>query len=118
MDSNQVISICNGFNGTAGSQPFGKNFMVFKVGSKIFAALHLQKNLLELKIETEEMDKYINEYTFVEPAIYSNKKYWISIKFDEFEDDSLLYKWVQKSYQLIIHSLPKAKQLEILNNKN
>lgn len=109
MDTSQIISVCKKFRGASESQPFGQYFIVFKVGDKIFAGLHLQKEILEIKKDQAVIPSLIEEFDFVGEAIYSNKTHWVSIKLDKTEDGGLLEHWLQESYQLVFKTLPKSR---------
>ena len=53
------------------------------------------------------------QYEDIIPGYYSNKVHWNSVKPDGAVPDELLRTLLDKSYELILHSLSKKRQKEI-----
>ena len=57
------------------------------------------------------------QYADIIPGYYMNKVHWNSVKADGEVPDDLLKDMLDKSYQLVLSSLSKKKQNEILDNE-
>ncbi|MDO4500998.1 MAG: MmcQ/YjbR family DNA-binding protein [Erysipelotrichaceae bacterium] len=95
----------------------------YMIDKKMFVALCFDENhkevFITLKLEPAEGELLREEYEDIIPGYYMNKMHWNSIKADGEVPDELLKDLLDKSYQLILNSFSKKKQLEILftNNK-
>lgn len=93
------------------------NWMRYKVGEKLFAAILLADGkpyYINLKLEPMEGDFLRRQYDDILPGYYSNKQHWNSIKPNGEMPDDLLREMLDKSYHLVLGGLPKKKQREIL----
>jgi len=94
------------------------NWVRYKVGDKMFAALCLDdKNkpyYINLKLEPEEGEFLRSQYEDIIPGFYSNKRHWNSVKPDGAVPDELLMDLLDKSYRLVLGSFPKKQQRELL----
>ena len=60
-------------------------------------------------------EKLRNQYSFIVPGYYSNKKHWISVKLEESTlTDEQLVNLLKESYQLVLDKLPKKVQMELV----
>ena len=86
----------------------------------MFAAVCLGKDdepyYITLKLEPEEGDFLRSQYEDIVPGYYMNKMHWNSVKPDGEVPDELLKDLLDKSYQLVLKSLSKKKQKEILGS--
>ncbi len=94
------------------------NWIRYQIGGKMFAALCLGENdepyYIALKLNPVEGDFLRQQYEDIIPGYYMNKQHWNSIKPDGSVPDDLLRDLLDKSYQLVLGSLSKKKQREIL----
>lgn len=94
------------------------NWVRYKVGDKMFAALCLdEKNepyYINLKLEVAEGQFLRSQYEDIVPGYYSNKQHWNSIKPDGAVPDELLKDLLDKSYRLVLAGFVKKRQREIL----
>ncbi len=90
----------------------------YQIGGKMFAAICLDEKdapyYITLKLEPSEGDFLRNQYDDIIPGYYMNKMHWNSIKPDGEVPDDLVRDLLEKSYQLVLGSLSKKVQLEIL----
>lgn len=97
------------------------NWIRYKIGEKMFAAVCLGENqepyYITLKLEPLEGDFLRNQYEDIIPGYYMNKTHWNSIKPDGAVPDELLKDLLDKSYQLVLDSFSRKKQQEILDIK-
>lgn len=95
------------------------NWIRYKIGDKMFAAICLEDNdkpyYITLKLEPSEGDFLRQQYEDIIPGYYMNKTHWNSIKAEGEVPDDLLKDLLDKSYQLVLGSFSKKKQQEILN---
>ncbi len=96
------------------------NWIRYHIGGKMFAAVCLGKDdepyYITLKLEPEEGDFLRSQYEDIVPGYYMNKMHWNSVKPDGEVPDELLKDLLDKSYQLVLKSLSKKKQKEILGS--
>lgn len=94
--------------------PFDESTLVFKVMGKMFALTNIEEfNSINLKCDPEEAQLLREQYSAVLPGYHMNKKHWNTIMIDGSIPDSLVLKWVDNSYQLVINGLPKKQRLEL-----
>ena len=94
------------------------NWIRYKIGGKIFAAICLDDNdvpyYITLKLDPLEGQFLRGEFEDIVPGFYMNKEHWNSIKPDGAVPDELLKELLEKSYRLVLNGLSKKKQREIL----
>lgn len=94
------------------------NWIRYKIGGKMFAAVCLDANdepyYITLKLEPVEGDFLRQQYEDIIPGYYANKMHWNSINPDGAVPDDLLKDLLDKSYHLVLGGFSKKKQREIL----
>lgn len=95
--------------------PFGDDYVVFRIGGKIFAGLPLEKpNLLVLKCDPEMFDEMVVQYSAIEQAWHWHKRLWMQIHLDDAEISSELVKYLtDQAYQLVYNKLTKKEKAEL-----
>lgn len=92
----------------------------YQIGDKMFAAVcidHTDKPYyITLKLEPADGDFLRQQYEDIIPGYYMNKIHWNSVKADGEVPDDLLKDMLDKSYRLVLASLSKKKQKEILGD--
>ena len=73
------------------------------------------KDIISLKLEPTYGQFLRKEYKDIVPGYYLNKEHWNSIDLNGDVEDTLLKELIDQSYLLILKSLTKAKQKEILS---
>lgn len=85
---------------------------------KMFAAVCMneagQPYFITLKLQPAEGEFLRGQFADILPGYYMNKVHWNSIRADGAVPDDLVRTMLDKSYELILHSLSKKKQAEIL----
>ena len=93
------------------SFPFGEDTLVFKVFDKMFLLCGLnQADRFNVKCEPERAISLREEYEEVQPGYHMNKTHWNTVYINGRLSDQQLKEMIDHSYNLIVKSLPKAKQ--------
>lgn len=96
--------------------PFDDTTLVFKVKGKMYALASLDgEPTVNLKADPDEVIDRIERYPSVIPGYHMNKKHWITVLLDESVPSDLIIEWIYVSYQLVVNSLPKKLQNELLH---
>ena len=97
------------------------NWIRYHIGGKMFAAVCLDDNdkpyYITLKLEPLEGDFMRKQYEDIIPGYYMNKVHWNSVKADGDVPDSVLRDMLDKAYGIVLGSLSKKKQREILGEE-
>ncbi|MCF8236040.1 MAG: MmcQ/YjbR family DNA-binding protein [Bacteroidales bacterium] len=110
MHIEQIRSYCLSKKQVTEGFPFDNETLVFKVAGKIFALLGLDEARINLKCDPQQAIELRERYPFVIPGYHMNKKHWNTIVLDEAVKDDLLKVWIDRSYGLVVSSLPKKVQ--------
>ena len=73
---------------------------------------------ITLKLEPLEGDVLRRQYEDIIPGYYMNKTHWNSVKADGNVPDDLLKDLLDKSYRLVLGSLSRKKQRELLETRD
>jgi len=96
------------------------NWIRYMIDGKLFAAICLDNDkkpyYITLKLEPLEGELLRGEYEDIIPGFYMNKVHWNSINPDGKVPDELMKDLLNKSYNLILKSLPKKRQKEIIES--
>jgi predicted DNA-binding protein (MmcQ/YjbR family) len=88
--------------------PFDNETLVYKVGGKMFALTNIDLfESVNLKCDPMLALELRERYHAVIPGYHMNKKHWNTIKMDGSIPDSILFEWIDHSYDLVYKSLPK-----------
>ena len=94
------------------------NWIRYQIGGKMFAAIcrddHDQPYYITLKLEPLEGDFWRKQYDDIIPGYYMNKTHWNSVKADGSVPDDILRDLLDRAYKLVLGSLSRKKQKEIL----
>lgn len=86
--------------------PAARSILAFYVGNKIFCYFDIDKfDACTVKCAPNEIDELKERYRAVDAPYNMNRKYWISIRFNDDMTDRETEYWVRKSYDIIKHSL-------------
>ena len=98
------------------------NWIRYHIGGKMFAAVCLDDDnrpyYITLKLEPLEGDLLRQRYEDIIPGYYMNKTHWNSIKADGAVPDELVRELLDKAYRIVLGSLSKKKQREILEGES
>ena len=94
------------------------NWIRYQIGGKMFAAIcrddHDLPYYITLKLEPLEGEFWRKQYDDIIPGYYMNKTHWNSVKADGEVPDDILRGLLDKAYQIVLGSLSRKKQKEIL----
>ena len=108
MNIEELREYCISKKGATEGFPFDESTLVFKVSGKIFALTDLEGEFsINLKCDPEKAIEIREQYPSVLPGYHMNKRHWNTIKIDGTISDSLIYEWIDHSYELIISKLYK-----------
>ena len=97
------------------------NWIRYHIGGKMFAAVCLDDNdkpyYITLKLEPLEGDFFRKQYEDIIPGYYMNKMHWNSVKADGDVPDDVLKDLLDKAYQIVLGSLSRKKQKEVLGEE-
>ena len=96
------------------------NWIRYQIGGKMFAAICLDEHdlpyYITLKLEPLEGDFWRKRYADIIPGYYMNKVHWNSVKADGNVPDDVLKDLLTKAYRIVLGSLSRKKQKEILGD--
>jgi predicted DNA-binding protein (MmcQ/YjbR family) len=94
------------------------NWIRYQIGGKMFAAICLddqdQPYYITLKLEPLEGEFWRKQYDDIIPGYYMNKTHWNSVKANGAVPDDFLMDLLDKAYKIVLGSLSKKKQKEII----
>lgn len=96
--------------------PFGPDVIVFKVKSKAFLFLPLDTEQLRfnVKCDPDLAIELREEYDCVKPGYHMNKKHWNTVEVDGSLNIKQLKQMIDHSYELVVQSLSKKQQEDLL----
>jgi len=112
MNVESFRAYCLGKAAATEGTPFGPEDIVFKVAEKIFAILALEEvpPRVNLKCDPDLALELRDRYEQVQPGYHMNKKHWNTVVLDGVIPEREVKKMIDHSYNLVVESLPKAKQ--------
>ncbi len=115
MNIEELREYCISKKGVTESFPFDEVTLVFKVSGKMFALTDLVDALsVNLKCDPEKAIALREEYPSVLPGYHMNKQHWNTVLIDGSISDNLIKEWIDHSYDLVVKSLTKKQQQELL----
>ncbi len=94
--------------------PFNETALVFKVASKMFALIDVEKFAsISLKCDPERGAELREQFSGINYAYHFSKKHWIGVATDGSVPDNLAYELINHSYDLVVSKLPKKVKEEI-----
>ena len=82
----------------------------------MFALLPLDKidnPSVNLKGQPEKNIEYRERYEGINPGFHMNKKHWNTVLLESDVKQDLIKKMIDKSYELVVKSLPKKIKIEL-----
>ncbi|MDD3342598.1 MAG: MmcQ/YjbR family DNA-binding protein [Sulfurospirillaceae bacterium] len=118
MTFRRLKEYCLDHLGAIKEYPFDETTAVYKVGNKIFALIDETSNppRINLKCDPYYAQELREMYDNVIAGYHMNKKHWNTIICHEGVDESLLFGWIDDSYELVFASLTKKMQSFIRNS--
>lgn len=116
MNVEELRDYCLQKSGVTEGFPFGEDTLVFKVGEKLFLLISLaQSNRFNVKCDPELAVELRERYNEVIPGFHMNKVHWNTVYTDGSLTEKQLRDMIDHSYDLILKSLPKKLQQEIID---
>jgi predicted DNA-binding protein (MmcQ/YjbR family) len=114
MNIEELREYCLIKKGVTESFPFDETTLVFKVMDRMFALTDLEADLsVNLKCNPEKAMELRERYPSVIPGYHMNKKHWNTVLIDGSIPDSLIYFWIDHSYELVVQGLSQKKKTEL-----
>jgi predicted DNA-binding protein (MmcQ/YjbR family) len=95
--------------------PFDDETLVFKVSSKMFALININKLILQVNLKCEPFmsEDLRRDFRAINPGYHMNKKHWNTITFDGSISDDKIFFLVDLSYELVYSGLKKSEKEEL-----
>ena len=120
MNIEQLYEYCLSKKAVTEHFPFDDNVLVFKVLGKMFLLTGLDtwekgESAINLKCDPDYALELREHYESIEPGYHMSKKHWNTVRVYKGEvAPKLLSELIDHSYDLVVKSLPKKKQEELL----
>mgnify|MGYP000607372804 CR=1 FL=1 len=97
------------------SFPFDEKTLVFKIDTKMFALVPLEKLELSinLKCNPERAVELRENYDCIKAGFHMSKKHWNTIHINGMLSKAQIHELIDHSYELVFNNLTKKKQHEI-----
>ncbi|MRT92470.1 MmcQ/YjbR family DNA-binding protein [Ancylomarina sp. 16SWW S1-10-2] len=116
MNIEELRDYCITKKGVSESFPFDEETLVFKVMNKMFLLTNINKELsMNVKCDPEKAIELREKYSFVLPGWHMNKRLWNTVNIEGSISDQQIKEWIDDSYNLIVTSLTKKLQNELLS---
>ena len=117
MNIEQIREHCLRLPGVTEDMPFGEDVVTFRIEGKIFLCLWLGADnpRFAMKLAPERGEELREKYDAVTPAYHWNKKHWSDFAYEQL-DARLLASWMEESYHLVLHALPKRLRERWIND--
>src|ERR1700751_6382934 len=107
MNIESFREYCISKKGVTEEFPFDNSTLCFKVIGKLFALTNVDEfESINLKGDPEENVQLREKYDAIQPGYHMNKKHWNTVSTDGSLDDKLIFKMIDKSYELVVSGLP------------
>jgi predicted DNA-binding protein (MmcQ/YjbR family) len=116
MDIEMVRDYCLAKKAVEEGFPFGETVLVFKVKGKVFLLARLETPTLEfnVKCDPEKAIEWREQFPAVQPGYHMNKRLWNTVTVDGSIPVRLIREMIDDSYELVVRSLPKKDQKDLL----
>lgn len=115
MNIETIRNYCLSKKGATEEFPFDEFTMVYKVGNKMFALTSLTGELsINLKCDPEKAIDLRERYPAVQPGYHMSKQHWNTVYINGSVPSSLIYSWIDHSYDLVFQKLPSKERNRIL----
>ena len=95
--------------------PFDQTTLVFYIAGKMFCLANIEEfDSVNVKCNPETAIELRANYEAVTPGYHMNKKHWNTVKINQDVKDTQIKQWIKDSYNLVIITLPKSKQPDLL----
>lgn len=113
MDIEAVRDYCLSLPLVTEDFPFDETTLVFRIGSKIFAMMDLERTeWFVLKCAPEYAIELRERYPEIAPAWHMNKKHWNQLNLFGSLPDELVCSLICHSYNEVVKKMPKRVRME------
>ena len=107
MDIEAIRDHCLAKEGVTEGFPFGEDVLVFKVMSRMFALVNLERipTTVNLKCDPERAVELRERYGAVEPGWHMNKQHWNTLHLDGTIPSAEVRDLIDHSYELVVQKL-------------
>jgi predicted DNA-binding protein (MmcQ/YjbR family) len=111
----QLRARCAAKPGSEETFPFDTDTLVFKVGGKMYALTSISAKPLRvnLKCQPELAELLRSEHAAIAPGWHMNKRHWNTVTLDGSLPDALVIELIDRSYELVVRGLPRAKRVHV-----
>lgn len=121
MNIEDFRAYCLSFAGVHDAFPFGKatseydrNLLVFYVADKWFCFVNaVEFDFCNIKCAPDEIRNLQERYAGITPGYHMNKRYWISVRFDQDIPDAVIRQLVKDSYESVAAGLTKKERVRL-----
>ena len=116
VDLEQIIKYAKDKNLVSEETPFGDAVLVYKVAGKIFLIVSIKEYpyRISVKCKPEIAIELREKYSYVIGGYHLNKTHWNTIILENNVKFEFILEQIDNSYNLIVNTLSKKLQLEIL----
>jgi predicted DNA-binding protein (MmcQ/YjbR family) len=116
MDIETYRNHCIAKKGVTESLPFPSlpNVLVFKVADKMFTATDITTfESISMQCETALIDELREKHAAITKHKYFSERHWNLVFMDNTIPDTLIFEWIDNSYNLAVAKLTKKKKTEL-----
>ncbi len=116
MNIEDYRTYCLSKKGVTESIPFSKlpDVLVFKVLGKMFTATDIATfSSFSIKCRPETIEELRANYAAMLEPSYFSKNHWSQVIMDGTIPDTLLYEWLDISYELVVSNLSKKMRAQL-----
>ena len=112
VDGQELRELCLAFRGSSETFPFGWQWSVFKVASRMFALARLEGDPLSVSVKCEPMlaEQLRAAHPTVTPGYHLNKRHWNTVVIDGSLPDEMIADMIEDSYDLVVSKLSRARR--------
>ena len=90
---------------------YSRDVLCFYVGDKWFCFVNIEVfDFCCIKCDPNESGELQARYSGITPGWHMNKKYWISVYFNQDVPDNKIKELIKQSYDIVYQSLPKKEK--------
>ena len=96
---------------------YSRDVLCFYIADKWFCFVNIEIfDFCCIKCNPDESGELQGQYAGITPGWHMNKKYWISVHFNQDVPDQKIKELVKKSYEIVVGSLTK-KEREMIEER-
>lgn len=115
MNLEMIKNYCLMKKGTSECFPFDNETLVFKVCSKMYGLININKTPLQINLKCDPFTalELRDQFPSIKPGYHMNKKHWNTIVIDGSLDDGKIFWMIDMSYNLVFNGLKKCEKEQI-----